>query len=105
MKKTEIIPASNYIPNPILLNDNSLPVELHMILDDLAKNVHEEWAAGRIREGWKYGKQRNDDLKEHPTIVPYEELPESEKEYDRRTVMTTLSYLIEKGYEIKLKEQ
>jgi len=56
-----------------------------------------------MEDGWKYGQERNDRLKEHPCLVPYEELSEEEKEYDRRTVITTLSFLIDNGYEIKKK--
>lgn len=49
----------------------------------MAKNVHEVWAQNRINEGWKYGDKRNDELKQHPCLVPYEELSEVEKDYDR----------------------
>jgi hypothetical protein len=67
----------------------------------MAKNVHEEWAAGRIKEGWKHGKCRDDQLKKHPTLIPYEKLPESEKEFDRRTVIAALSVLVKRGYTIE----
>lgn len=69
-------------------------------LEYIAKAVHNRWMAGRIDQGWKYGPTRDDHKKEHPGIVPYNELPEEEKEVDRQTVKATLSYLIEKGYEI-----
>jgi len=94
----------NYYPQPQILSLEKLPKELIEILNMMARNVHERWAAGRIADGWKYGHERNDQKKEHPTLVPYEELPELEKEYDRQTVMATLSYLIDNGYEIKRKE-
>ena len=45
----------------------------------MAKNVHEVWAESRISQGWTYGPERNDVLKHHPCLVPYEELPEVEK--------------------------
>ena len=41
-------------------------------------------------EGWKYGPERNDDRKEHPGLVPYEQLSETEKEIDRGTVVQAL---------------
>lgn len=73
-------------------------------LEFLSENVHNQWMAGRIAEGWKYGKQRNDILKEHPGLVPYQDLSEEEKEYDRQTVVTTIKCLIDCGFEIKKKK-
>ncbi|MEN6348801.1 MAG: RyR domain-containing protein [Syntrophomonas sp.] len=67
----------------------------------LAKNVHGHWAAQRLSEGWTYGKERNDLCKETPVLVPFEELPESEKEYDRKTALETLKAIIALGYRIE----
>ena len=81
---------SDYIPAPIDVSDIQLPSELCELAEIIAKNVHEVWAAGRLAEGWKYGPERNDMLRTHPGLVPYEELSETEKDYDRRTAMETL---------------
>ena len=70
------------------------------LLEELAKNVHDQWAKGRIGEGWTYGPERNDALKQTPCLVPYEQLPEIEKEYDRNTALQTIKFLLEKGYKI-----
>ena len=70
------------------------------LLEELAKNVHDQWAKGRIAEGWTYGPERNDALKQTPCLVPYEQLPEIEKEYDRNTALQTIKFLLEKGYKI-----
>jgi hypothetical protein len=70
------------------------------ITELLAKNTHEVWAQQRLAEGWTYGKERNDERKEHPCLVPYEDLPESEKEYDRNTALETVRFLLYSGYEI-----
>lgn len=67
----------------------------------MAKNVHEVWAQTRISQGWKYGAERNDALKHHPCLVPYEELSESEKEYDRNTSVETLKLILKLGFEIE----
>ncbi|MDD2620453.1 MAG: RyR domain-containing protein [Syntrophomonadaceae bacterium] len=67
----------------------------------LAKNVHEHWASQRLSEGWNYGASRNDQRKETPVLVPFEQLPESEKEYDRKTAMETLKAIIALGYSIE----
>ena len=66
----------------------------------MARNVHEVWAAERMAEGWRPGPERNDARKEHPCLVPYEELPESEKDYDRNTARETLKFIMSKGYKI-----
>lgn len=84
-----------YFPTPIIVKKEQMPITLLSILEELAQNVHENWAAGRLRDGWSYGSVRNDELKEHPSLIPYEELPESEKEYDRATVLATLGFLKE----------
>ena len=83
---------SDYIPAPIDVSDIQLPSELCELAEIIAKNVHEVWAAGRLAEGWKYGPERNDALRTHPGLVPYEELSETEKDYDRRTAMGTLKF-------------
>jgi hypothetical protein len=54
-----------------------------------------------MSEGWTYGPQRNDKAKKHPDLLPYSELPESEKEYDRKTAMETLKVIVGLGYEIR----
>jgi hypothetical protein len=78
-----------------------LPSELLESMELLAKNVHEEWARKRIEEGWQYGPQRDDVKKLHPSLIPYEELSEEEKEYDRQTALSTLKMVISLGYKIE----
>lgn len=91
---------NNYIPQPIDTTAIKLPKELMNLAEEMAKNVHEVWAAGRIAQGWTYGEERDDAQKKHPCLVPYEELPESEKEYDRNTSIETLKFIIMNGYKI-----
>lgn len=88
-----------YIPNPVDTSGIDLPEDLKALREALAKNVHEVWAAGRIADGWTKG-PRNDDLKQHPCLVSYEELSEEEKDYDRRTSAETLKFIIAQGYSI-----
>ncbi len=71
------------------------------IIENLAKNVHNQWMFGRLSENWTYGKERNDKKREHPSLIPYEMLSEEEKDYDRKTVKATLLYLLENGFEIR----
>ena len=93
--------TSNYIPQPIDTSDVKLPKELETLVEQMAKNVHEVWAQTRIAQGWTYGAERNDALKHHPCLVPYEDLPESEKEYDRNTSVETLKLILKLGFEIE----
>ena len=89
-----------YIPKPIDTSNIELPEEIIELREKLAENIHEVWAQQRMMEGWSYGKERNDHKKEHPSLVPYSELSESEKDYDRRTAMETLKTIISLGYKI-----
>lgn len=90
-----------YIPKPAELSDIDLPSELMELGEVIARNVHEVWAKNRINEGWSYGKTRNDELKQTPCLVPYEDLPEIEKDYDRKTAINTLKLIMKLGFEIK----
>lgn len=92
-----------YIPNPIDTSDIELPEELLALTEKIAENVHENWSAGRIAEGWIYGEERNDKKKTTPCLIPYAELPEIEKEYDRVTALQSLKLIIALGYKIEKK--
>ena len=91
---------AKYTPQPIDTSDVKLPKNLEQLVEQMSKNVHEVWAETRIKQGWTYGKQRNDDLKIHPCLIPYEILPEEEKEYDRNTSISTLKLIIKLGFKI-----
>ncbi len=90
-----------YIPKPIDTSDVRLSDELLALTEKIAENVHDVWASGRIAEGWTYGKKRDNEKKTTPLLIPYSELPESEKEYDRNTALETLKLIIKLGYKIK----
>ncbi len=90
-----------YIPHPIDTSKTTLPPRLVELTERLAENTHEVWAQQRLAEGWTHGPSRNDTLKQHPGLVPYAELSETEKEYDRRTALETLRLILHLGYEIR----
>lgn len=94
MKKTP------YTPQPADTHDVVLPHELAELAEQIARNVHEVWSAGRIKDGWSYGVVRDDNLKHHPCLIPYEELTETEKEYDRMTSQETLKLIMKLGFKI-----
>lgn len=89
-----------YDPKPINVDDVVLPQELLDLTERIAANVHDVWAESRIREGWTYGPAKDPAKKETPLLVPYDELPESEKDYDRNTALSTLKLIIKMGYNI-----
>lgn len=91
-----------YQPAPIDTSDVVITPELLALSEQLARNTHEIWAAGRIADGWRWGPVRDDAKKEHPGLVGYDELSESEKDYDRRTSMETLKLLVKLGCRITL---
>lgn len=91
---------TDYKPTPLNTEDIILPYELEELIEQMARNVHDVWAGSRIAEGWRYGEQRDDQLKTHPCLVPYEELPETEREYDRQTAVQTLKLILKLGFNI-----
>ena len=93
---------NQYTPKPIDTSDVELSDELKQLVEQLARNVHDNWAIGRINEGWTYGPVRNDALKQHPCLVDYDDLPESEKEYDRYTSMETLKAILKLGFTLTI---
>jgi ryanodine receptor 2 len=90
-----------YVPHPISTAGVDLNSEIINLTEQLAKNAHEVWAQQRLTEGWTYGVRRDDAAKKHPCLVPYEDLPESEKEYDRRAAMETLKAILTLGFRIE----
>ena len=90
----------NYIPKPADTADIRLSEDLNAIAEAIAENVHEVWASSRQTEGWTYGPVRDDAKKQTPCLVPYSELPEEEKAYDRKTAFETLKYIVSMGYDI-----
>ena len=92
-----------YKPEPIDTNDVQLSADIMELCELIAKNTHEVWAEERMNNGWVYGQMRDDERKHHPCLVPYDELDESEKKYDRNTSIETLKLIVKLGYEIKKK--
>ena len=95
---------SSYVPQPMDTSDVQLPEGMDMLVELMAKNVHEVWAQNRIKQGWRWGVERSDSLKTHPCLVAYEELPEEEREYDRCTALETLKLITKLGFKISSEE-
>ena len=89
-----------YDPSPIGLDDVALSDDLNELQEAIAENAHEIWAKNRREQGWTYGPERNDQKKETPDMIPYCNLPECEKLYDREMAMQTLKLVKKLGFEI-----
>lgn len=89
-----------YEPSPIGLDDVELSDDLTELQEAIAENAHEIWAKKRKNQGWSYGPERNDQKKETPDLIPYCNLPESEKLYDREMAMQTLKLVKKLGWEL-----
>lgn len=94
-----------YTPSPIDTSRIEVPKELNNLIERLAENNHETWAKQRIEEGWVYGSTRNDEKKQHPDLIPYDELPDNEKEYDRITARETIKAIISLGFSFRRKNE
>ena len=93
-------PKQEYAPKQVEHPEIKLSPELMQLAEHMAENVHDVWAATRIEQGWTYGPERNDAEKKHPCLIPYDQLPEEEKVYDRKTSQETLRFILNNGFEI-----
>ena len=93
-----------YQPQPIDTTAVRLPGALLQLTERLAENAHDVWARQRLADGWIFGPRREDARKEHPCLVTYGELPESEKQYDRNAALETIKAILALGYRIEKDE-
>jgi ryanodine receptor 2 len=91
----------SYIPKQSEITNINLPEDILPLIELLAEHSHDTWARQRLKDGWRYGPKRDDEKKEHPSLMPYDKLPESEKEYDRKSAIETLKKIIALGYSLK----
>jgi hypothetical protein len=92
--------AGGYRPEPADTSGVAITPEIVEMTELLARNTHENWAHERLSHGWRWGPARSDEKKEHPCLVAYDDLPEEEKEYDRRTALETIRLILVLGYRI-----
>ena len=91
---------STYTPKPIDTDRIELPPALTPLTERLAEHVHDLWAIERVRQGWSFGPARDDATKKHPSLVPYADLADDEKTFDRQTAFGTLKAILALGYQI-----
>ncbi|MGW3118712.1 RyR domain-containing protein [Streptomyces sp. NPDC001107] len=92
--------SGGWTPRPVDTDAAELGPDLLALVELLAENAHDRWALRRIAEGWRYGQSRDDEKLTHPLLVPYADLPESEKEYDRELAVETLKVILALGHRI-----
>lgn len=96
----------DYTPHPIDTSDIQLSEALNQLIELIAHNVHDTWAQSRLNEGWTWGPTLDGELKHHPCLIEYDELPEADKDYDRNTAIATLKTILKLGWTIdKQKEE
>jgi class 3 adenylate cyclase len=89
----ELAPSSGLAPTQIVISPEQLEV--------ISRREHDRWMAERQRQGWTYGKTRDDARKHHPSLVPWEELSEAEKQKDRDTVHNMPVLISKAGFQIR----
>lgn len=90
-----------YEPKPIDTTNIELPEEILEIVETLfAPHNHDTWAVGKIKDGYVYGETTSDEAKTHKDLLPYPELPEPTKDYDRNTSIENLKLVYAAGYKI-----
>ena len=94
-----------YTPRPIDTSNVTLPPEIDDLIEQLSEHNHNVWSRGRLQSGWTLGPERDDAKKEHPCLIPYNELPENEKEVDRHTATQILKAIVALGFRIEKSER
>ena len=98
--KRDWTPMNEFNPKPIDTSKIKLSPDILELTERLAENSHDVWARQRLADGWTYGDKRDDSRKKHPCLVPYDELPEAEKVYDRNAALETIKAILALGYKI-----
>ncbi len=90
-----------YIPSPLDTSKIKLSEDILQLTDFYAENAHEVWAEEKMAQGWTHGPKLDEEKKEHPMLVPFKELPENEKRYDRNVAQENIKAILSTGYRIE----
>uniref|UniRef100_A0A8D3BWH2 Ryanodine receptor 3 n=1 Tax=Scophthalmus maximus TaxID=52904 RepID=A0A8D3BWH2_SCOMX len=94
---TQFMSQASFIPTPVETSQIVMPPHLEKVRDKLAENIHELWGMNKIELGWSYGKIRDDNKRQHPCLVDFSKLPETEKNYNLQMSTETLKTLLALG--------
>ncbi|XP_047184844.1 ryanodine receptor 3 isoform X2 [Scophthalmus maximus] len=94
---TKFLSQASFIPTPVDTTQIILPPHLDNVRDKLAENIHELWGMNKIELGWTYGKVRDDNKRQHPCLVDFAKLPETERNYNLQMSSETLKTLLALG--------
>ncbi|KAF4101818.1 hypothetical protein G5714_016618 [Onychostoma macrolepis] len=94
---THFTSQTSFIPKPVDTSQVVMPPHLEKVRDRLAENIHELWGMNKIELGWCYGKIREDNKRQHPCLVDFSKLPETEKNYNLQMSTETLKTLLALG--------
>uniref|UniRef100_A0A3B5LUF7 Uncharacterized protein n=1 Tax=Xiphophorus couchianus TaxID=32473 RepID=A0A3B5LUF7_9TELE len=97
---TQFTSQASFIPTPVETSQVVMPPHLEKVRDKLAENIHELWGMNKIELGWTYGKIRDDNKRQHPCLVDFCKLPETEKNYNLQMSTETLKTLLALGCRI-----
>ena len=92
--------AADYEPKPITTEHIVLSDEILELVELLAENAHDIWASERLRDGWTFGPERDDTKRQHPCLVPYAQLPDPDRDYDRTMVIGSIGAILALGFTI-----
>lgn len=90
-----------YAPRPIDTSRVELSPEIRELTEKLAQHVHDVWAQRRLAEGWERGSRLDGVRKQHPLLIPYADLDETDKDDDRQVALEILRALLALGYRIE----
>ena len=89
------------LPAPADLSGVVLSPEMEDLAERIAENTHNVWMQARLRDGWRWGPERSDRLRETPCLVPYDQLPADERAYDQAVAINAVKLTIALGYRIE----
>jgi len=89
-----------YTPTPIDTSDVKLPDEIKQLNEVIAENTHEVWSENKINDGYQYGPITDDEAKTHKDLIPFCDLDEGSKNYDRNIAEGVIKTVYKLGYEI-----
>ncbi len=70
------------------------------LLDELARDEHDRWMAAKTAAGWAYGPHTDELARRHDALLPWDDLPESQKDKDRALVIGIPAILSRCGYAV-----